>query len=608
MNVLIPLLGGLAIFLLATRTYPYFIGRRLGIDDSNPTPAHRLKDGRDYIPTRTHVVFAHHFSVIAGAGPIVGPTLALVFGWGSVWLWIVLGCVLFGAVHDMTTMFVSMREDGRSVAEMSRRSLGSSGYILFVIFLIMILTLINAIFLNLSCKALTAAYPASMLKLDPNDHILPTFVRADGVFMGRIGGIATTSVLVITLFAPLMGWLFYKKHVRILPLYLLAVVIGALSVILGFIFPILLNEGTWRYVMTLYVFGACWLPVWLVLQPRDFVNVQILYGGIITMAVGLLYFGFAGRGLSAGAFAATEGAQLAGGPIWPFLFITVACGAISGFHSMAASGTTVKQITKESEVRRVGYNAMILEGAMALFALLLLGTALPRAEYLQIVFPATGDGNPILAFSIAMGYMLHQMTGLKIAIGSVLGILVLEGFVLTTLDTAVRLCRYMLEELWVFLFRGRPAAILRNTFFNTAVAVGLMLFFALNSTIMSAWKVFGAGNQLIAALAMTAVSVWLLRRARPCWFTAAPAIFMALTTFATLLMALSSYFAPRGAHGIFNPGSGPLAVATIILLVLSAGVLVVAFRKIRDILSARKRGVVEPGYGPEPHIERGPSL
>ncbi|OPZ80293.1 MAG: Carbon starvation protein A [bacterium ADurb.Bin431] len=580
MNVLIPLLSGLALLFIATRTYAHYIGRQLGLNDTLPTPAHRLQDGLDYIPTRTHVVFAHHFSVIAGAGPIVGPTLALVYGWGPAWLWIILGCILFGAVHDMTAMFVSMREDGRSIAEMSRRSLGAGGYLFFLAFLILILTLINAIFLNLSCKALTAAYPVSLLKLEPGDTLLKTFVTDQGVMMGRIGGIATTSVLIITLVAPLMGWMLYRKRYPMSPLYLFAAAACVLSVIAGFAWPLQFTESTWRWVMAGYVFLACWVPVWLVMQPRDFVNAQILYAGVIILLAGLLYAGFSGRELHGAMISAAEGERLAGGPIWPFLLITVACGAISGFHSLAASGTTVKQIVAESEVRRVGYNAMILEGALALMALLLLGVALPASEYQSIVFPASRDGNPILAFAVAMGYLLHDMTGLKIAIGAVIGILVLEGFVVTTLDTAVRLCRYMLEEFWMFVTRGRPGPILRNPFFNTLLAVGLMLFFAFNSTIMAAWKIFGAGNQLIAALAMTVVTVWLLQRGRSFWFTLVPALVMTVTTFTTLILSLQKYRAPAGSDQWILPGQWPLASATLLLLALSIGILVVAVRKI----------------------------
>lgn len=595
MSVLIPLLVGLALLFLGSRIYPFYLARKLGVDDANPTPAHRLNDGRDYVPSRTHVVFAHHFSVIAGAGPIVGPTLAIAYGWGPVAFWIVIGSVMFGAVHDMTSMFVSMREQGRSIADMARRSLGGTGYLLFLAFLIMILTLINAIFLNLSCKALTAAYPASLLKLEAGSKILHTYTNPEGVLMGRIGGIATTSVFIITAFAPLIGWLTHKRRWPTGALYVIAAAICGSSVVVGFHYPILLQEGTWRYTMSVYCFFACWLPVWLVLQPRDFVNVQLLYGGLIVMAAGLVYFGVSGQPLAAEAFAVAEGTRLGGGPIWPFLFITVACGAISGFHSLAATGTTVKQISRESEVRRIGYNAMILEGALALLALLLVGSALPRAEYLNIVYPqAAQDGNPVLAFSVATGYLLNRMLGLSVAIGCVVGILVLEGFVVTTLDTAVRLCRYMFEEFWNYLFQSRQPGFMKNPFFNTALAVALMLFFALNSTIMSAWRIFGAGNQLIAALAMCVVTVWLLQRGRSFWFTILPATLMTVTTVTTLVLSILKNLAPAGSDRLVASGQGPLTFAAAVLLALSIGVIGVSAR---TFLRAHRAALANPRLG-----------
>ncbi len=587
MNVLIPLLIGLVLLFLATRTYPFYLSRKLGVDDTKETPAHHMKDGYDYVPTRTHVVFGHHFATIAGAGPIVGPTLALAYGWGPPWLWIVFGAILFGAVHDMTSMFVSMREQGRSIADMARRSLGGAGYLFFLAFLIMILTLINAIFLNLSCKALTASYPAALLKLEEGSKLLHTFVK-DGVLMGRVGGIATTSVFIITLFAPVMGWLVHKRHWHTGVLYVIAAAVCAASVAVGFKFPILLTEETWRYVMSAYVFLACWVPVWLVMQPRDFINVQILYGGLAVMLLGLLAYGVRGTPIDVAAMSPAEGARSLG-PLWPFLFITIACGAISGFHSLASTGTTVKQIGKESEVRRVGYNAMILEGVLALLTLTLVASALPRAEYMNIVFPAGKDGNPILAFSVAMGYMLHSVAHLPIAFGSVIGILVLEGFVVTTLDTAVRLCRYMLEEFWVFLFREKPVAFLRHPLFNTALAVALMLFFALNSTIVSAWKIFGAGNQLIAALAMTVVTVWLLQRGRSFWFTVLPAALMTITTLTTLVLSIKKNLAPCGSGQLVVVGQGPLTFAAALLLVLGIGVILISARK----FMAHRRAAIE---------------
>lgn len=592
MNVLFPTLVGLVLLFIATRTYPFFLMKAIGVDDKNPPPSERFNDGRDYVPSKTPVVFAHHFTVIAGAGPIVGPTIALAFGFGPPWLWIVFGCILFGAVHDMTSMFVSMREDGRSIAEMSRRTLGRWGYFLFVAFLIMILTLINAIFLNLSCKALTSDYPLHMLQLPTDTTLLRTYMKGD-MMVGRIGGIATTSVFVITVVAPFMGYLLYKRRLPLTFMYGLAAFLCITSVIFGFYFPVFLQETEWRYIMSAYVFIACWIPVWLILQPRDFVNVQLLYGGIGLMVAGIAWMGIQGRGVAADFAEISRGNALVG-PIWPLLMITVACGAISGFHSLAASGTTVKQITSEQCVRKVGYNAMILEGALALLTLMLVATALPTQEYLAIVYPDNGAGNPILAFSISMGYMLHGTFGIPIAIGAVLGILVVEGFVVTTLDTAVRLCRYLLEEFWAFIFGTGRFAFLRNPLFNTGIAVGLMLFFALNSTIMSAWKIFGAGNQLIGALALTVVTVWLLRRMRPCWFTLIPAILMTATTFGMLTLFILNNVA-RDAMGplVVSPKEKiPLVVASAIMLLLSIGVVAVSLHRFFVIwMENRARGL-----------------
>jgi carbon starvation protein len=587
-NVLVPLLVGIGFLAIAGRFYSAYLCRRLGINTRNRMPSETLRDNRDYIPTRTHVVFAHHFSVIAGAGPIVGPILALAYGWAPAWVWIVIGCILFGAVHDMTSMFVSMREDGRSIADMCRRTLGGAGYLLFAIFLIMMLTLINAIFLNLSCKALTASYPVALLQMGPGDHLLNTFVSPDGVVMARIGGIATTSMLIITAIAPILGWFFFRKYTLTIPLYILAEIICVASVIAGFYFPIALDEVAWKYLLSIYVFFACWVPVWLILQPRDFVNVQILYGGLIALLVGLLYYGFTGHTVHAEMFDIARGTQLTGGPVWPFLLITIACGAISGGHAFATTGTTVKQISSETDVKHVAYNAMLLEGIMALMALLLVATALPQVEFRNIVFPAGNDGNPILAFSVAMGHMLHDMTGMRISLGAVMGILILEGFIITTFDTFIRLCRYIIEEIWGFIFSGRQWQFLKNPFFNTAIAVALMLFFAMNSTIMSAWKIFGAGNQLIAALALTVVTAWLLQRGKTIWFTILPALFMVVTTYVTLLISLQRYLAPLGSGRIVVAGQGPLAFAAILLLGLATGVLIIAIRKFRVLQAERK--------------------
>lgn len=584
MSILIAISLALFCLLVLGHYYSKYLAQKLGLDDNNKTPAFTQKDNSDYIPTRTPIVFAHHFATIAGAGPIVGPTLALAFGWGLPYLWIIIGCILFGAVHDMTSMFVSMREKGRSIAEMTRLTLGNTGYFLFVTFLLVILTLINAIFLNLSAKALTAAYPAELLKLTKDNAIINTYTNAQGILMGRIGGIATTSVLVITLLAPLIGWLQHKKNCSLFLLYFLSIIICILGLVLGFKYPIMFQSNSWLYIMAGYTFIACWLPVWVILQPRDFVNVQILYAGIVIMFIGLIFYGVSGHSIEMNMFDISQGSQITSSPVWPFLFITVACGAISGFHSLASTGTTVKQITKESEVVRIGYRAMVLEGFLAILSLLLVASALPRSEYLNIVFPAGADGNPILAFSISMGYMLNDVLGIRISIGAVIGILVLEGFVITTLDTAIRLCRYILEEFWIFLFEERTPRLLKNPFFNTAVAIILMLSFALNSTIMSAWTIFGAGNQLIASSSLLVVSVWLLQRKKTAVYTLIPAIIMIVTTFASLFLSLTKYWFSTVDEMLVKSSTIPLLVANVLLLALAICMLFLAIKVIFSLV------------------------
>jgi carbon starvation protein len=269
MNILLPVFAAAIVLALALRIYPRWIARVFSEDDANPVPAEQFADGRDFVKTRTHVVFGHHFATIAGAGPIVGPILALAFGWQPVWLWVVIGGIFFGAVHDMTAMFASLREGGRSIARIARDTLGPIGYLLTLAILIFVLSIVNAIFLNLSVTALTSAYPLESLGLGTDQRLLSTFDQ-NGTLMGRIGGIATTSVFVITGCAPVLGWLIRRHGLSTVAAYLLAAAVCVASIVLGFAAPVSLSGDTWRLLMTAYVFIACTLPVWLILQPRDF--------------------------------------------------------------------------------------------------------------------------------------------------------------------------------------------------------------------------------------------------------------------------------------------------------------------------------------------------
>jgi carbon starvation protein len=574
-NLLWPVLIAAACMLLALRWYPRYIARVFKEDDRNVPPSERLADGVDYVKSRSQVVFAHHFATIAGAGPIVGPTLALAFGWQPVWLWVIVGGIFFGAVHDMAAMFMSVRENGQTVAAIARKTLGPIGYVLNLVVLIFVLTIINAIFLNLSVTALTSVYPLASIGMDAGQTLLPT-QDINGVTHVRIGGIATTSVFLITLFAPLLGWLIRKDTLSTPAAYTLAFAVCVASVVAGFIAPISMGGDTWRVVMTLYVLVACALPVWLVLQPRDFTNVQILYAGVALIFVSVLVAGFTSTPLQAPALDMATGEAALRGGLWPALFITVACGAISGFHSLVASGTTSKQIPRESDARRIGYGAMILESFFAVLVIVTVGSMLSQSEYLAIVYPPGVASNPILGFALATGRLIHlALPFVPIAVAVVLGILMLEGFVVTTLDSSVRLCRYLLTEFWYVMYSGQPPAWARNPHLNSAFVVAAMFLFAISGTVRQMWPIFGAGNQLIGALALTTVTVWLLQRARQHLFTLVPAVFMVATTFAALYLQASLNLAG---------GNGVLGYTAVALLFLSVGVVVVGAARFTQAL------------------------
>jgi carbon starvation protein len=578
MNILIPVAFAAVAFLVALRLYPRFIARVFAEDDGNRPPSERFADGTDYVKSRSHVVFGHHFATIAGAGPIVGPTLALAFGWQPVWLWVVLGGIFFGAAHDMSVMFTSLREGGRSIGDVARRVLGPAGYLLNLLVLIFVLSIINAIFLNLSVVALTSTYPLEALRLAPEQGLLGTVVE-NGEVKARIGGIATTSVFVITAFAPLLGWLIRHDRLSTRAAYLLAAAVAVASVVAGFALPVSLSGEAWRWLMTAYVFVACALPVWFLLQPRDFTNVQILYGGMAMLLVSVLVAGATGTTLQAPAVDVAAGEAALRGAIWPLLFITVACGAISGFHSLVASGTTVKQIPRESDVRRIGYGAMIVESFFAILVMVAVASMLPVREYMSVVYPAAAPSNPILGFALGSGRLMHEaFPFVPVAVAVVLGILMVEGFVVTTLDSAVRLCRYLFEEFWQFAFDGHPPALLRRPLVNTGFAVAMMVAFALSGTIRQMWPVFGAGNQLLGALALITVSVWLAQRARTHLFALVPAAFMIVTTLAALLLLARTHLGAGGNRA--------LGLAAAVLLALAGGVVIVGVSRLAKALQS----------------------
>lgn len=575
--------------------YSRWLSRRVGEDPSRPTPAVRVNDGRDYVPTPTPVVFAHHYASIAGAGPIIGPVVALVFGWVPALLWVLFGGVFIGAVHDYLAAFMAVREGGHSIATIARRLLGKGVFVALVLFLIVSLTLVCATFLNASATALVSTLPFNRIEM-PEDQ---TLFRVTDTPEGRkvvIGGIASTSVIVITAMAPILGWMYIRKKVAVWKCSLLAVAICAVSIGVGILRPVALSESTWKCILSGYVLVAAGVPVWIFLQSRDFINVHMLYAGLLLLVVTLAAAGLGGAAQADPIPALNlEQGRSSLGPFWPMLFITIACGAVSGFHSLCAGGTTCKQLTSEPAARRVGYFGMLLESFLSICVIAVLLIGVGRMNYLQDVHPqllgTAGKSNWILGFAAAVGCAGKIAFGAPVAVGALGGMVLLEGFLVTTLDTAIRLSRYLIEEVWRAFFgcydvfaasakehqqeacratapagsgnlptalplgqgespvtpiptRGAFRLLLRilsHYWVNSGIAVGLMILFAFSGGILSLWGLFATSNQLLAALVLGLAALWLLNQGRRAWFAVIPCVFMLATTGMSLALGLKQY-------------------------------------------------------------------
>ncbi len=638
--------------------YSRFLARRFGEDPTAVTPATRFCDGRDYVPTPTLIVFAHHFASIAGAGPIVGPVLALTFGWLPALLWVVLGGLFIGGVHDYLAAFMSMRNNGQSIAVIGRRLLGRGTFVALMIFLVLMLGLVTATFLNTSATALVSMLDFGRMKLTEGQtlfRVAETTQLVDGVATTVrkvvIGGVASTSVIVVTALAPLVGWLYIKKQVKVWKCSLLAILICAASIIAGVFLPVAFPEkvsmlgGTisgqtlWKYLLSAYVLIAAGVPVWLFLQSRDFINVHILYAGIAALAVTLVVAALRAPAPCADMppiphFDYALGSKYLG-LFWPMLFITIACGAVSGFHSLCAGGTTCKQLKSEAATRYIGYWGMLLESLLAVSVICILIVGTNRDFYLLDVFPAGKDNNPVLGFAFAVGSAGNIAFGLPVAAGALAGMLLLEGFVITTLDTAVRLNRYLIEEIWLQLF-GRydvfanRAAIseaacvpreqtrcdgidrdfsakptdqtrrlvqtsgafrallkfLRLYWVNSGLAVALMLYLSVSAGILQLWGIFATANQLLAAFVLALGTIWLIRQGRRTWYVMIPALFMLATTIGSLVV-LFKKFMPReeGGKSLGNP---TLFAADIVLLALTLYLVCMGIREMFSLLWARR--------------------
>lgn len=482
---------------IAYRYYGRFLERITGIDDRNPTPAVSVNDGVDYVPTRASVVFGHHFSSIAGAGPIVGPIVAAAaFGWAPTWIWVVIGSIFIGGVHDFGSTVVSLRYGGKSIVEAFRQIVGQRTGKLLLLFVLITLIYVIIVFLDL-----TAASFADM----------PTVATASGWFV---------------LMALVFGRVILKTRMHHGAVIGVFIFLTYLGLALGHFFPApVLSKDFWIVVVLIYCMVAAILPVSVLMQPRDFLSATFLYA---ILALGLLGAIAGPKAFDIPAFKAFESENL--GMLVPFLFITVACGACSGFHSMVASGTTSKQLSRETDVRKVTYGGMLVEGILATLAI---GC---------IAVSGGMKSSPIDTFASGAAIFFSSL-GIPVQLGTEFATLAVSTFLLTTLDTCTRLARFLIEEL--FGWSGAASRYL-STLFVCLVAAYLSFqkFTDISGNVVPAWlalwPLFGATNQLLAALALTTFTVFLKSRGISYLFAAIPAaVMIAMPMTALSIMAFS---------------------------------------------------------------------
>ncbi len=530
---------GAAWFVLAYRVYGSFIARRLmRPDDGRPTPAHTLRDEVDYVPASPAILFGHHFSSIAGAGPIVGPMLAYsMFGWLPALIWVVLGSVFIGAVHDYTSMMVSVRSGGVSIADITERHVSKTARWIFATFLWLALVLVIAVFAVLTAQTLA----------EKPEIVVPT--------------------LGLMVLAMLFGTAVYRRGLNVWmgTVIALAVLVGL--VFAGDAYPVQASYEFWLIFALVYSFVAATLPVWVLLQPRDYLSMYLLVAGLLAGFVSILVMR---PDITGPAFIGATSPQ---GPLWPLLFITVACGAVSGFHAVVSSGTSAKQLGRESEARVVAFGGMLTEGALAMLVILLMSAvmfwdAAPTAALGDFVFRTSlAEKGANITFGRAMGRALENI-GIPLQFGIAFGVLMLNAFILTTLDTCARLTRFIVVE-----SAGRRVPLLRNRYLATAISLVGAYFLTTGNSWRVLWPAFGAANQLIAALALLVVSAYLFGYRRKTVFTLVPGVFMLITTEAALFYQLVWQYVPKG--------NMPLAVVAVVLMALGIVVAVEVYRRLQ---------------------------
>lgn len=540
MSALLLILIAIVIFLAAYLTYGKWLAKQWGIDPSVTTPAHEMEDGVDYCPARTPVLMGHHFSSIAGAGPINGPIQAAFFGWVPVFLWIVIGGIFFGAVQDFGSIFVSIRHKGKSLGEVIEENIGHKCKVLFTVFAWLVLLLVVAAFADIVANSFTIPEGGNTAN----------------------GSVATASILFIPL-AIAFGFFVYRKNVPMGLASVVGVILLTACVVIGLLCPISLPKNFWIGFVFIYVMIASVTPVWILLQPRDYLSSFLLYFMIIAAIVGIVGASVVGSPLATFSTPAFVGFKVGSNYLFPTLFITVACGAVSGFHSLIGSGTTSKQLDSEKDALAIGYGSMLIECVLAVISLIAISVlstngAMPEG----MASPTIVFASAIRDFFIAMGFGQTAATATYTIIA-----LAVSAFCLTSLDTATRLGRFMFQEL--FAGNGEKQNILSNMYVATIITAffGFVLCLA---GYQNVWPLFGACNQLVAVPAFLAVAVFLARKGKNNKMLYFPMVFMLCATLTSLVLTFKNNIVnlTSGTGTIIKEGLQCIIIIPIVILAI----------------------------------------
>jgi len=562
--------------------YGKYLCKQWGVGESNEeTPAHTMEDGVDYVPAKAPVLMGHHFSSIAGAGPITGPISAagLGFGWLACALWIVIGGIFFGGVHDFGALVASVRHGGKSIGEIISVNMSRRAKRLFIIFSYLTLILVVAAFASIVAGTFAAD------------------TKVDGAYTGVVDAAATVAnqqvamvSLLFILIAIVFGFCVYRKNVPMVVASVVGVAAIAAVIAIGiFWHPIMLTNNQWMWIVGLYIAVASVTPVWILLQPRDYLSSFLLYAMLILAFVGVVIAHPNMTDAATGAGLAVMKSADCTTPVFPVLFTTIACGAISGFHSLVSSGTTSKQLDKETDAKPIAYGGMLLECVLAVMTLV-------AVAYAYQYNAANPDTALTGATAIFGGGIAGMITGG--AVGSpvykvlfTLLVLTYSAFCLTSLDTATRLARFMFQEFWIDSTKGETVdnvtgakKFLSNPYVATIITVVLGVLLGMNGY-AKIWALFGSANQLLAGIGLLAVAAWLGNIGKNNKMILFPMAFMLVVTISSLIINTKKQFGII-AEGGADWGPWVQAIVGILLVVLAV---VLAIEGVKELANDKKK-------------------